>query len=90
MIGDLFVFGNRIIVKRDVIYDSLIQFWDYDDKVVVYLSIFLFVIREVLKRLFKYYFFGGCWENVIEDMKEKLRGISKYNKFVEFVFGYLD
>lgn len=52
MIGDLFVFGNRIIVKRDVIYDSLIQFWDYDDKVVVYLSIFLFVIREVLKRLF--------------------------------------
>lgn len=90
MIGDLFVFGNRIIVKRDVIYDSLIQFWDYVDKVVVYLSIFLFVIGDVVKRLFKDYFFGGCWENVIEDMKEKLRGISQYNKFVEFVFGYLD
>lgn len=90
MTGDPLVFGNRTIVKRDAIYDSLIQPWDHDDKVVVYLSILLPVIREVSKRLFKYNLPGGCWENVTEDMKEKSRGTSKHNKFAESVFGYLD
>uniref|UniRef100_A0A8W8L2R4 Uncharacterized protein n=1 Tax=Magallana gigas TaxID=29159 RepID=A0A8W8L2R4_MAGGI len=90
MTGDPLVFGNRTIVKRDAIYDSLIQPWDHDDKVVVYLSILLPVIGEVAKRLFKDHLPGGCWENVTEDMKEKSRGTSKHNKFAESVFGYLD
>lgn len=83
-------FGNRTIVKRDAIYDSLIQPWDHVDKVVVYLSILLSVIWEVAKRLFKDHLPGGCWENVTEDMKEKSRGTSQHNKFAESVFGYLD
>lgn len=90
MTGDPLVFGNRTIVKRDAIYDSLIQPWDHVDKVVVYLSILLYVIGEVSKRLFKDHLPGGCWENVTEDMKEKSRGTSKHNKFAESVFGYLD
>lgn len=83
-------FGNRTIVKRDAIYDSLIQPWDHVDKVVVYLSILLSVIGEVAKRLFKDHLPGGCWENVTADMKEKSRGTSQHNKFAESVFGYLD
>lgn len=90
MTGDPLVFGNRTIVKRDAIYDSLIQPWDHDDKVVVYLSILLPVLGEAAKRLFKDHLPGGCWENVTEDMKEKSRGTSKHNKFAESVFGYLD
>lgn len=84
------LFGNVSVVKRDAIYHSLIQLWEHDDQVVMYLSVLLPVIGEVAKKLFKDHLPGGYWENVTEDMKDKSRGTSKHNKFVESVFGYLD
>lgn len=74
-------FWSRTIVKRDAIYDSLLQLQDHDDKVVLYLLTLLPVNWETAKGLFKDPFPVGCWVNVTEDMKDKSRGTSRDNKF---------
>lgn len=90
MKDDPIVFWSRTIVKRDSIYDSLIQLQDHDDKMVLYLLTLLPVNWETAKGLFKDPLPVGCWVNVTEDTKDKSRVTSRHKQFAETVFGCLD
>lgn len=90
MTGNNLVFGASTVVKKDAVYEYLLQPWEHDDKVLVYLEVILPAIGELARKIFRDHLPGGKWENVTEEMRRKSQGTSKHNKFAESVFGYLD
>ncbi|XP_060592795.1 uncharacterized protein LOC132747429 [Ruditapes philippinarum] len=77
-------------VHKDAIYESLIQEWEHDDHVAVYLNIMLPAMAECAKKMYADHLPGGKWDEVTPDMRLKAASTQKHNKFAESVFGYLD
>lgn len=90
MTGKILPFGPDTNIKQDAVYASILQPWQHDNKVQVFLSIMLPAINKCAKKLFKDHLPDGQWENVTEQMKVKTKGTHKHNKYAESVFGYLD
>ena len=90
MTGNTMVFGAATEIKKDRVYEYLLEPWEHDDKVVVFLEVILPAIGEVAKKLFKDHLPGGKWETATDEMRRKSCGTMKHNKFAESVFGYLD
>ncbi|MEW8341024.1 MAG: hypothetical protein AB2708_14345, partial [Candidatus Thiodiazotropha taylori] len=90
MSGSMQVFGEKTVIKKDAIYESLVKDWEGDDKVEVYLSVGLPALGDLSRKLFKDHLPGGRWENTTQEMRQKCSGTQKHNKFSESVFGFLD
>lgn len=72
-----------------LISECLLQPWEHDDKVVVYLNVLLPALAQLAKNIFKDHLPSGCLENPTREVREKCSTM-KHNQFSESVFGYLD
>jgi len=90
---DAFMKGqNELLnaVHKDAIYHSLIQEWEHDDIVAMYLNVMLPALAECAKKMYADHLPGGKWYADTTDMRMKAMSVQKHNKFSESVFGYLD
>jgi len=72
-------------VHKDIIYHSLVQEWDHDDIVVMYLNVMLLnVLRKCMLITFQ------AANDIHTYIRMKEMSVQKHNKFSESEFGYLD
>jgi len=90
---DAFMKGQNELfnaVHKDAIYHSLIQEWEHDAIVAVYLNVILPALAECAKKMYADHLPGGKWYADTTYMRMKAMSVQKHNKFSESVFGYLD
>jgi len=72
-------------VHKVIIYHSLVQEWDHDDIVVMYLNVMLLnVLRKCMLITFQ------AVNDIHTYIRMKEMSVQKHNKFSESEFGYLD
>ena len=77
-------------LQHNVIFEKLVEPWEHDRKVEVILHIMLPAMARLLQHIFSDHLEGGKWQEVSPDVRERIRGLPKHNKFSESVFGHLD
>jgi hypothetical protein len=86
----LLSFVSEDHLASSAIYQKLVTPSDTDDKVIAILEVMLPSLTRVMQRLFQDYLPGGKWNDVENDLKEKLKATPKHNKFSKTVFGQFD
>ena len=91
MNGEILPFGSSTEVKKDKIYECLVnERHDLDDKVETILAIMLPTMAKLCKHALADQLPGGKYASFTDVMKEKTKGSPKHNKFSETLFAYAD
>ena len=84
MMGEQLVFDQETAMEKDAIYKYLLQPWEHDDKVIVYLEVILPALGELAKRIFKDHLPGGRLEHRDKRTRSKSSSSQKQNELLIF------